>query len=305
MISLHESVYIIADIEGSSGCWDYRSSQFMTPEWAAACVEMSRDMNAVVTALFDAGVRNIYIKDFHRTGYNLLPECIDGRARIIHGYRRGPVPGIGGTYGTKALLMIGMHASSGSGGFLAHTFTSRIARLEVNGRLMCEAEFFASSVAGQGLRPLFLSGCPVACWQAREAITGIETCVIDKSGAGESFDYSGWRNRLSDGAVRSLGNGSAEPLSIKGPFNALVTMRDGEDEARRIARRWGIECSGDTLRISAGTIDDLYLSLIRMCYFTPLIEKILPLGLVLYNAMGRAGLAWARHGAHRLDPLNN
>jgi len=305
MITLHESVYIIADIEGSSGCWNYRSSQFITPEWAAACVEMSRDMNAVVTALFDAGVKKIYIKDFHRTGYNLLPEHIDGRASIIHGYRRGPVPGMGDTYGAQALLMIGMHASSGSGGFLAHTFTSRIARLEVNGRLMCEAEFFASSVAERGLRPLFLSGCPVACRQAREAITGIETCAIDKIGTGESFDFHEWRKRLSDAAVRSLGNGSAEPLSIKGPFTALVTMRDGEDVARAIARRWDLDRSGDTLYITALSVEDLYLSLIRICYFTPIIEKILPLGLLLYNTMGRAGLTWARHAVHWPNRLNN
>ncbi len=305
MTSPHESVYIIADIEGSSGCWDYRSSQFVTHEWAAACVEMSRDMNAVVTALFEAGVKTIYIKDFHRTGYNLLPEHIDSRARVIHGYRRGPVPGMGDTYGAKALLMIGMHASSGSGGFLAHTFTSRIARLEVNGRLMCEAEFFASSVAERGLSPLFFSGCPVACRQAREAIAGIETCAIDKSGTRDSFDYPEWRRSLANAAVLSLGNVSAQPLRIHGPCNALVTMRDGEEEARTRARRGNLDRSGDTRYITALSVEDLYLSLIRICYFTPIIEKILPLGLLLYNTMGRAGLTWARHAAHRLNPLNN
>jgi hypothetical protein len=65
-------ILIIADIEGSSGCWNYRASSFMTPEWARACVEMSRDVSVVVKALLDAGVEHISIKDFHRTGYNLL-----------------------------------------------------------------------------------------------------------------------------------------------------------------------------------------------------------------------------------------
>jgi len=42
---------IIADIEGSSGCWSYRASSFMTKDWARACLEMTRDVQAVVQPL--------------------------------------------------------------------------------------------------------------------------------------------------------------------------------------------------------------------------------------------------------------
>ena len=195
--------------------------------------------------------------------------------------------------------MIGMHAASGSDGFLAHTLTSRIAHLEVNGRLMCEAEFFSSSVADFGLRPLFLSGCPVACRQAREAIKGITTCTIEKTGSPASFDYNEWRGRLSHAAVQSLDSAVSSPFKLQGPFTALVTMRDGEEEARTMARRWGVDISGDILHLRADTIKDLYMSLIRICYFTPAIERILPLGLLLFNAMGRAGLSWVRHSVKR------
>ena len=45
-----ERILIIADIEGSSGCWNRRASSFMTREWSRACVEMTRDVNAVVQA---------------------------------------------------------------------------------------------------------------------------------------------------------------------------------------------------------------------------------------------------------------
>lgn len=305
MMTLRDSVFIIADIEGTSGCWNYRASQFKTPEWAAACVEMSKDMNAVVTALFNAGVQNVFIKDFHRTGYNLLPELIDQRASIIHGYRRGPVPGIGRTFGAKALMMIGMHAASGSNGFLAHTLTSRIKKLEVNGRLVCEAEFFASSVAPEGLRPVFFSGCPVACAQARDVLRGIQTCAIEKRGSERRFDREAWRKILAASAAGSLENRSSAPYRPDVPCHALVTMRDGEEAARTMARRWGFDASGDTLQIPAQSIDELYLSLIRLCYFTPFIERILPLGLMVFNAMGRAGLTWVRHTAKSRSRFNN
>ena len=90
-----KNILMIADIEGSSGCWGYEASSFMTEPWCHACVEMSRDVNAVGQAFFNAGVERIRVKDFHRTGFNLLPELIDSRITIGAGYDRSPIPGIG------------------------------------------------------------------------------------------------------------------------------------------------------------------------------------------------------------------
>ncbi|MBN2159806.1 MAG: M55 family metallopeptidase [Spirochaetes bacterium] len=294
MIVRKPGVLIIADIEGSSGCWSYEASQYKTREWARACRDMSQDIDAVVKGLFEAGAEDITVKDFHRTGYNLLPELIDGRATIIHGYRRGPVPGIGDPRGASLLYMIGMHAASGSDGFLAHTLTSRIARLEVNGRLMSEAELFSSSVARYGLRPVFLSGCPVACRQAEDAIRGIQTCSIKKTGLQESFDSDAWRKRISSAAAEALGNISTEPYCPPGPFSATVIMRDGPADARKIAGTWGLDVRDDAINVHAVDMESLYRSLIRICYLTPAIEKFLPFGLSLYNIMGRAGMRWVR-----------
>ena len=87
-------VLSIADIEGSSGCWTYAATSCLTPEWALACAAMTQDVQRVVRALFGAGVEDIIVKDFHRTGYNLLPEKIDRRARVDSGYALGPIPGL-------------------------------------------------------------------------------------------------------------------------------------------------------------------------------------------------------------------
>ena len=124
---------------------------------------MSLDLNAVVTALFEFGVEHVLVKDFHRTGYNLLAELTDPRAEIIYGYHSGPVPGIGVPGDAQAVMFLGMHAASGTAGFLAHTLTSRIARLEVNGEPLAEVELFASALAPFGMRPVFYSGCPPGC----------------------------------------------------------------------------------------------------------------------------------------------
>lgn len=293
-----EHVLIIADIEGSSGCWKREASELMTAEWAEACLEMSLDIDAVAGALFDAGVKRVTVKDFHRTAYNLLPHKIDPRARIVHGYRAGPVPGIGDPDGAGLLMLIGMHAASGSSGFLAHTLTSRIERLEVNGRLMAEVELFCASLAPFGLRPVFFSGCPVACAQAAETIKGIACHEIDKSGGAGSIDIEDWRAGLAHSAVNALDNAAAEPYAPPGPFNAVILMRDGEKEAAKIAGRWGLNYTGSEIHIKTGDIHELYYQLIRICYLTPFIERFIGPSVFLYNLYGRLGQSFVRFSGY-------
>jgi len=288
------NVLIVSDIEGSSGCLDYRFSSFRTPEWARACVAMTLDVSAVVDALFKNGVERITVKDFHRTGYNLLPEMIDDNSEIIHGYRGGPVPGLGDPGRAQAVIFMGMHAASGTDGFLAHTLTSRITRLEVNGKPLAEIELFAAVLSPFGVRPIFFSGCPVACGQAKAAIENIHLFPIDKPAAAGPFDADTWRSGLAGAAVASLANNLSVPYQPDGPLEALVTMRDGEAAARKLAHRWKLDCRKDQILIRAAQMPDLYLALIRMCYLTPLVEKTLPICLFAYNLWGRLGLAWVR-----------
>ena len=67
----YRHILIVADIEGSSGCWSYAGSAFMTREGLSACMAMTADVGVVARALRAAGVPAVTIKDFHRTGFNL------------------------------------------------------------------------------------------------------------------------------------------------------------------------------------------------------------------------------------------
>ncbi len=297
----HRHILILADIEGSSGCGSYRASSFLTRPWARACAAMSRDVDAVVGGLLDAGIEQVTVKDFHRSGYNLLPEMIDGRARIDCGYRRGPVPGIGDPHGVDAVMMIGMHAAAGTAGFLAHTLTSRLALLTVNGRPLAEIELFAASLAPYGIPVIFFSGCPVACTQARERIAGIRTWPIDKRIPPAKLDAEGWRQGLARAAVNALTNDGVAPYRPAGPWHAAIRIRDGMRAAANMADRWGFQRCGATVRIDAEEIHDLYDALIRLCYLTPLTHRTLPVSLALFNLIGRLGRMWVRR---QLNALN-
>lgn len=291
---MYKNILIIADIEGSSGCFDREASLFMGKGWPDACRAMSRDVDAVVRALYDAGAETVAVKDFHRTGYNILPELVDRRCALRSGYEKGPVPGIGDPGEATGLVMMGMHAPSGSDGFLAHTLTSRIARLEVSGKLLSEAELFSASLAPFGLRSLLFSGCPVACRYAAEALPGIATFPIDKSTGREGFDAEAWREGLARAAAASLVCPGAEPHDPPGPMEATVVMRDGPAAAGNLARPWGYSHEGDRVLLRGENLRDLYDQLIRLCYFTPLAERFLAVALFVYNLAGKAGRAWVR-----------
>ncbi len=292
-------ILILADIEGSSGCGSYRASSFLTRPWARACVAMSRDVDAVVRALFDAGVHQVTVKDFHRTAYNLLPELIDPRARIICGYHRGPVPGLGHPGNVDGVMMIGMHAASGSRGFLPHTLTSRLASVKLNGRLLTEVELFSASLAPFGIRPLFFSGCPVACAQARQRIPGIRTVAIDKQIPPEALDKPSWHRTLARGAVNALRGISPAPYTPQGPFRAVIRIRDGAKAAARMVDPWGFERRGATVVLDTPDIHTLYAQLIRLCYLKPRNQKALGLSLAVFNLMGWLGRQWVRYRIHR------
>jgi len=290
----YRHILILADIEGSSGCGSYRASSFLTRPWARACAAMSQDVDAVVRALFAAGIPKVTVKDFHRTAYNLLPEMIDRRARIVCGYRQEPVPGLGDPAGADAVMLIGMHAAAGTDGFLPHTLTSRLASLTVNGRPLAEVELFAASLAPYGIPAIFFSGCPAACAQARERIPGLQTHAIDKSVLPDRLDKPHWRMQLVRAAVQALANDDTVPYAPSGPCHAAITIRDGTAAAARMADPWGYLRRGPRVFIDAPDIHTLYDHLIRLCYLPPAAERTLPFSLMLFNGIGWLGRLWVR-----------
>ena len=80
-------------------------------------------------------------------------------------------------------------------------------------------------------------------------------------------------------------------------------MRDGENRARKIAGRWRMAHQGDQIFFEAADTQDLYLNLIRICYLTPRLQKMLPYCLPVYNLWGRIGLAWVRRKHKNLKQL--
>lgn len=290
---MKKKILIIADIEGSSGCLDREASQFLGRGWPCACRSMSLDIRSLAGALLDAGAAEVHVQDFHRTGYNIFPELVPAGASLSQGYRQGPVPGIGRLPGPfDGVMMVGMHAPSGSHGFLAHTLTSRIAAVTIEGHLVSEAQLFSAALAPFGIPPLFFSGCPVACDHVRSAMAGVRCFPVEKSDP--AFHPAAWRAGLAEAAVTALISAPPPPYNPRGPFQVRVSMAGGRTAARKIESAWGCRRQGCDLILTVPDFNTLFSTLSRMIYMTPLTFRLLPLILPLYHLVGRAGLAWAQ-----------
>ena len=185
-------IIILADIEGSSGCFDRAGAQWLTRHWIEACHDMTLDVRAVVEALASVGVT---VVDFHRTAFNLFADGLPAWVRLRQGYRAGVVPGVGKPPPANRAFFLGMHAAGGTAGVLAHTLTSQFVRLTVNDRPLAEIELFAGSLGACGMRPALFSGCPVACEQAQERIPGMLFCPVPDRPMSEEAKVA-WRARL-------------------------------------------------------------------------------------------------------------
>jgi D-amino peptidase len=268
-----KTAYVVADLEGSTGAWTKEHALWGTPEWQEARVELTRDLNAVAAALFARGARGVVVKDWHRTGFNVIPAYLDKRVKLVSGYYLGPAVGYGKLYDADFALFVGLHAASGNEkGFLPHTLTSRIAEIVVNGKRVCEAELFATVLSAFKVPVCFFSGCPEACREVQERMDWVSTYAIPK--APEIYSDEGKRNGYIQekraGLIKKIkeipGHPSELPLfTMKPPFNCQVIFHE-EAQAWKM-NPWGFPQEGKTLHFASQQFPEFYENLLKIAYF--------------------------------------
>lgn len=284
--------YIVADLEGSTGAWARTHTLLGTPEWQEARVDLTRDINTVAEALFERGVRGVVVKDFHRTGYNLIPAYLDRRVKLVSGYYTGPAVGYGKLHGADFALFVGLHASGGNEeGFLAHTLTSRIAEIQVNGERVCEAELFAAVLSAFRVPVAFFSGCQAACQEVVERMNWVITYPVNKDplvyqDEKKKRDYV---RRMREGLrskIMQIPEAADLPLfHMKTPFDCRVIFHE-ESEARRM-NPWGFPRDGRIIRFHVAEFLELYQNLLKIAYFSKLAYSlryfVIPLSRVVWK----------------------
>lgn len=175
-------LYISADIEGVAGITAWDEANKGGPTYEEFRELMTEEVLAACEGAMEAGATEIWVKDAHGTGRNIilseLPECV----RVIRGWSGHPlgmVQEIDESF--AAVAFVGFHSRAGSDANpLAHTFTGKFARVTLNGMPASEFLFCAWAAALYEVPAVFISGDELVCLEAREHIRHICTAAVSR-----------------------------------------------------------------------------------------------------------------------------
>ncbi len=180
-------IYISADIEGVTGVTHWDETDLNKSDYAAAHEQMTAEVAAACEGALRAGATEIWVKDAHDSGRNLIVSRLPRQVRLVRGWSGHPVSmmqELDSSFHCAALIGYHSHASS-SGNPLSHSMTLAVHQMELNG-LPASEFLFSAYTAGDVKVPLaFVSGDQGLCDHAAAFNPNITTVAV-KQGVGNS-----------------------------------------------------------------------------------------------------------------------
>jgi D-amino peptidase len=180
-------VYISADIEGVTGTVARDEIGSSGKDYGAFREQMTAEVAAACEGALSAGADEVWVKDAHATGRNLLPAKLPREAKLIRGWRGHPflmVEGLDESF--DALMMVGFHSRAGSDANpLAHTVSGSALEIRINDRYASEMLMHTYAAATVSVPLVFLSGDQGLCDEVASLNANIGTVAV-KEGIGES-----------------------------------------------------------------------------------------------------------------------
>lgn len=224
-------VYISADIEGVSGVTHWDETEIGKPGYERFRTQMAAEVRAACEGAARAGATEILVKDAHDTGRNLTPADLPAGARLLRGWTSHPLAMVEELDPSfTGLVLVGYHAPAGAvGNPLAHSLSTRLHALEINGRPASELLLAAYGAALVGVPLLFVSGDEETCAEAQKLNPEIGTFAVKRGARGATVSLAAERAvaGIRDGVAAAL---TRDPklgrLSLPNQFSVEVTYRD-------------------------------------------------------------------------------
>ncbi|MCP4176840.1 MAG: amino acid amidase [bacterium] len=201
-------IFISADIEGVAGVSDWNAATLNNPEYKEACSLMTGEVVAACNGAIKAGFREIYIKDAHGSGRNIIPSQLPDEAVLIRGWSGHPysmMQEIDNTF--HASILIGYHSAAGTtGNPLAHTFRDNITKIVLNDRIASEFQINSLISYLVNVPVAFISGDELICREAKIFNDNIETESVSKGIGASSICLSPVQacKKIEEGVFRAL-----------------------------------------------------------------------------------------------------
>lgn len=222
-------IFISADIEGVTGTVHDDQTGGTSNDYQRARKWMTDDVNAAIEGALKAGAKEIYVKDAHANGRNILLEDLKKDAYLISGWDAlmSMVQGIDETF--DALILIGYHSMVGTeNGVMAHTYTGCIRQISLNGHSVGEPELSALTAGYYGVPTVFIAGDNAAVSELRGFLGDIPY-AITKYGMGRESgrtihpEITG--QAIRDGVLKALSDLSQfKPFKMDLPIHMVLKL---------------------------------------------------------------------------------
>ena len=242
-------IYIVTDLEGASGVYQFAQTREAGPLNEKAKEYLMGDIAAVVRGLQAGGATDIVVLDGHGS-QAFVPHLMEAGAKYITGKPRpGPLTGLDDSF--AGMVQLGAHAMMGTpDGVLCHTQSSRSEnRYWYNGVESGELAQCAAIAGGYGVPTIMVTGDEATCREAKEFFGPECVTVAVKRGitreAAELYPFDETRQALYEGGKRAVAAiGRCEPYKLSLPIQAkkeyLVFDSPG-GPGRRISKEGVIE----------------------------------------------------------------
>jgi D-amino peptidase len=213
-------VFISADIEGVAGITHWDEANKAHSDYAQFAKRMTTEVVTACEAAVDCGATDIYVKDAHGTGRNIisaqLPDCVT----LIRGWSGHPycmVQEIDESF--DALMMLGYHSKAGDNGNpLAHTLAKKVDYININGVRASEFLIHQYAAALENVPTVFISGDKGICKDVKAANPYIETVSLLEGKGASTICISPKLalQRISSGVTKAL-NANFDNCAIELP----------------------------------------------------------------------------------------
>jgi len=201
-------IYISADIEGVTGVTHWDETDTSKADSAIPREQMTAEVVAACEGALQAGATEIWVKDAHDNGRNIIASKLPHEAKLIRAWAPHPLMMMQELDETfHAAMCIGYHSRAASNTSpLAHTMTGAYVRLTINGQDASEFLINTYSAAMFKVPMIFVSGDKGLCAEVASLNPKIETVAV-KEGVGNSTinihpELS--LARIRDGAAKAL-----------------------------------------------------------------------------------------------------
>ncbi len=180
-------VYISVDIEGVAGITHWDEANKTHADYPEFREQMTRETVAAIEGARAGGATEIWVKDAHETGRNLITSMLPEDIKLIRAWAGHPlcmVQELDGTF--DAVMMVGYHAAAGSeANSLAHTLSGDAVLVMLNGKPASEFLLHALASSMLGVPTVFVTGDQGLMDEVESTNPAITRCAV-KEGRGQS-----------------------------------------------------------------------------------------------------------------------